>query len=262
MYNTIVKTKEYIDTSFIKEKNGCSDQIIKRLRSLVNNSEGNLSKKSLEVYLQEKDISLSPNQVYVYTLASYIEQYFNIQNIKIKNAASLSGKTVIAFNNEDHIKLDCNNCALSGDKNIKMNINNRSIWLTAKVLKKQKIIVLKNNIGGINRNIKSDDITESVVFTSSPNNYFTDIKNIHFYKANRSLLAGHILKQHDLSARNLIKNGQYVTVEFNNNKVKVHVKARSLERGSLGQTIKLINPRSNKTIYGKIISKDKVVITI
>jgi len=76
----------------------------------------------------------------------------------------------------------------------------------------------------------------------------------------RVLAAGKPLKRGDLQPQKLIDRGELVTVLFNGNGLNLTTQGKALEQGAKGDTIRILNASSNKTIEGTVTGSKEVTI--
>lgn len=56
----------------------------------------------------------------------------------------------------------------------------------------------------------------------------------------------------------LIKKGDVVTVVYRTDKMQITAKVEALGDGGKGDKIEMLNPKSKKTLFGRVIDKDTV----
>ena len=80
------------------------------------------------------------------------------------------------------------------------------------------------------------------------------------FQAKRTISTDKPLFWDDVVARTLVKKGSYVQAIVQRGRMKVTMRVKSLEDGTLGDIIVLRNPDSEKRIEGKVIDEDKVLV--
>jgi flagella basal body P-ring formation protein FlgA len=62
--------------------------------------------------------------------------------------------------------------------------------------------------------------------------------------------------------RPLIKRGQMVDAVYEEGSLRISLKVQSLEDGALGQTVRVINPKTRRELFGKVQNEESVSITL
>tara|TARA_Y100001970_G_scaffold241884_1_gene305825 strand:- start:778 stop:1737 length:960 start_codon:yes stop_codon:yes gene_type:complete len=91
-------------------------------------------------------------------------------------------------------------------------------------------------------------------------NYITDIEDIIGMEANRNLRKGSPVKKIDLRNIRLVQKGRAVSLFIKSDLMTIKTVGQSLEHGSLGDLIRVLNPRSRKIISGIVTGRNEVRI--
>ena len=67
-----------------------------------------------------------------------------------------------------------------------------------------------------------------------------------------------IVMDRDIGNQVLIKKGDVVTVVYRTDKMQITAKVEALGDGGKGDKIEMLNPKSKKTLFGRVIDKDTV----
>jgi len=62
--------------------------------------------------------------------------------------------------------------------------------------------------------------------------------------------------------RPLIKRGQMVDAIFEDGDLKISLKVESLQDGALGQTVRVLNPKTHRELYGKVQNEESISIAL
>lgn len=90
--------------------------------------------------------------------------------------------------------------------------------------------------------------------------YYHRIQEIEDKTTSRTIRANTILANNMLKNTQLIQKDQEVNVTVQNNGLHIELRAIALENGELNQRIRLKNASSGKTLQGKVISADSVIV--
>jgi flagella basal body P-ring formation protein FlgA len=74
--------------------------------------------------------------------------------------------------------------------------------------------------------------------------------------------AGMPILNHSVRVRPLIARGQLVEGVFQEGSLSISLKVESLEDGLLGQTVRVVNPKTKKELYGKVQNDSTVSISL
>ncbi len=91
-------------------------------------------------------------------------------------------------------------------------------------------------------------------------NAVTDLAEIIGQTPRRSLRAGTPIKRRDVRAPVVIAKGSIVTLELRTRRMTLIAKVKAAEDGAKGQTIRLLNTRSNRTVEGVVAGPGRVVV--
>lgn len=79
-------------------------------------------------------------------------------------------------------------------------------------------------------------------------------------EARRALKEGKMILSSEVGARTLIHKGDVVTAIYASGPMQISVKVEALTEGGEGEKIELINSKSGKTLFGKIIDAETVKV--
>ena len=91
-------------------------------------------------------------------------------------------------------------------------------------------------------------------------NYITNINEIIGMEANRNIRKGSPIKKIDLRKIRLVKKGKAVSLLVKSDLMTIKTVGQALDHGSLGDFIRILNPRSRKIISGIVTGKNEVRI--
>jgi flagella basal body P-ring formation protein FlgA len=77
-----------------------------------------------------------------------------------------------------------------------------------------------------------------------------------------SVQAGTPIWTHLVRQRPVLHRGQIVDALFQDGSLSIRLKVESLEDGALGQTVRVLNPKTRRELYGKIQTQDLVLIAL
>jgi flagella basal body P-ring formation protein FlgA len=263
-FDVIIKFNKILDESIIKASN-CDASTKHLFLGFISNIEGKIPEQQLKnIFKSEynKDVQFLPKTIHVSTASEVIEEKLKLNNIFVQNVHSLYGNASLNLNKNDNLRATCSNCNLPGEKNIKLQIGSKQIWLSANFLVKRRAFTLKKDISPFKDTISKAMVEETSILDIGSDQLFSDYENIKYYRANKNLLKGQVIKINDLSPKVLVKYNQNVEVVVKGSKVALKSRAVARQAGKLGEVIKLYNPKSKKIINAKVIDFNKVMVEL
>jgi flagella basal body P-ring formation protein FlgA len=76
----------------------------------------------------------------------------------------------------------------------------------------------------------------------------------------RAIISGKAVKLNDLMAPQVIARGELVTMIFSNNGLNLTAKGKAMQNGAKGETIRVVNASSNKTIEGIVTGDSEITV--
>ncbi len=90
--------------------------------------------------------------------------------------------------------------------------------------------------------------------------FLTDAEKIVGLEAKRALKSGKLIADRDVGAVIIINKGKVVTSVYKSKGMQITAKAEALESGAFGQRIELMNVKSGKKFFAKVVDADTVEI--
>ena len=259
----VFKINKILDSSFIKSTN-CPDNAKNRFIKFISSASGRLNPRHLsQLFESEYGLSMKfSNQIEVVDAKDFIAESLNNKDLVIDSLSSLYGNASINLENNDTLSVECGNCDRPGDKNIKLLINGKTVWLSGKIKIKRKGFMVKTDIAAFSENLDDSILEQTYGVDSGKVALFSDVSNLKFYKSRRPIRKGSLLKQNDLVLKNLIKYNNKVDVLIKSDGLSLKTKAIARENGKLGDLIRLFNSKTKKVLTGKVIDQNKVLVEL
>jgi len=254
-----------LDDSIIFESD-CNENVQINFVRLISSANGKLNSKHLQaIYKSEYklDVNFKPENIEVMEIKEYIsENMAKDHSLSFSSINSFYKNASINLSQNDFVEVQCNNCSTPGNKNFKLLLNKKVIWLSGKLLLRRTAFVTKKDINAFNDKLSKSLFEESVIFSEGKEQLFTDLKNIHFYTANKKILNGKSLRSNDLSPLDLIKYGRPVKVILKSKTLSLRSSAVAKQAGKYGQMIELYNQKTKKKIFGRVVDFNTVVVEL
>lgn len=110
--------------------------------------------------------------------------------------------------------------------------------------------------------LTADDLRWTVADTANmPYEVIEDESGLVGLIANQNLRAGQPFRQQSVSQPIAVTKGKLVTLIFNTRIMTLTAKAKVLENGAIGQVIRIINTKSNTTLFAEVVDAETVRVT-
>ncbi len=268
VYSQIIKinkTQGLLDKNIFKNQN-CDEAILSHLLTLLNEKDGSITASDLENKLGKENIHIVPRKIQINLLSDLFKEHIapNSSLVFVENQ-SMNGIKYIALNEGDKFQATCASCTTLGGKSVKLEIQNsknefRTLWFNTKIFTVAKVLKAKRNISFQEKSLKVEDFVLDEIVTMTPDNLLSSFENIQFYKSNKSILAGNVVTNMDLQPINLVSFGTPVQIELKNQNINLSKIAIPSRSAFFGETIEV--KLNSKSIYGKVIDFNKVVIEL
>lgn len=271
-FDKLILVRPSQDTSYIKKTN-CSLETVKTLTRIINGIEGKVTSAHLNQMLAEDNssetIAMSPHQVEITTLEKTINRNLTLDNgLLTKNINLVGTQNIILLTQQDQVSLECSQCEILGEHNIKISISNpivstsQSFWARAQILKKITAFRAKEEISTKTADNFTNSLEATEITVTKPELYLTDIQDLKFYRLNHSIKKGDLIKLSDISPIVLVKTGSRVKVKIENKTLNLISTSLANKSGVYGDSIELTNINSKRKLIGKIVDFNTVVIDL
>ena len=92
-------------------------------------------------------------------------------------------------------------------------------------------------------------------------NTIQSVENFVGYTPRRAIAANRMLRNSDLEAVKYVKKGNQVTITYISGPLLMKTVGKALQHGAIGDPVRILNMRSNKTIIAQVTGPDQVEIT-
>lgn len=270
----IINPKESIlPLAEIIEKTTCPLIVQKSFSRILGNLEGEISssylknafKKDLHNYI----LSINTEKIRIYNIENLLKKTLKVPfSNYFSDTKIISNTQLISINRSDTIKINCKNCTTNGNKNIQFSIYDKkdniikNIWISTKLKEKTKVLKAKNNFPAFFQNNLNTLFTEDFQEVEAPEQYFSNINQLHFYKLNKIIQKNQPLKNIDLTPLILVKAGFKTKVQINQGNLYMTSSAVAKNSGHIGQIINLYNPKTKREMTGRIVDFNTVIIEL
>lgn len=247
----------------------CTDQALSEINQTLLSVEGKISSFRLKEILKAKnqDVNIQPGLIQVQHLSHMVrEQILLPSGVQLRSAEAINAPNYLVLSEGERVEVQCQGCLFSSQQPLNVMVtgydgNTRSITVRGnfkKMVKAFKVTESKAAFSDVSKASLKEVFVESIPHTD----LVTDLETLHFYKLNKPLRAGELLRQSDLNALNLVRAGNKTEVIIENALVKLKTNGISRSNGSIGQFVEVYHPQKNKKYLGKVIDLNKVLIDL
>lgn len=239
----------------------CNRSQIEILNEILQTAKGNLNLQYSRELAQNQIELLSKETVFI-DLEDSIKTQFTIPKDWKINFHSRKAIKSIPMDKFTSLEITCNECTKLGRKKIKLTYNDSIKWYDIEVKKPVNAVVAANEINLSYKSINKNNVQTKTIYTTDEKSVFKNIDEIAFYKSNKVISPGEVIKKRDLSPINLVSFGVPVKVILNNNGIKLTGTATPLSIGKLEDFIKVKNTKTNKVYTAKVIGLNEVKVEL
>jgi flagella basal body P-ring formation protein FlgA len=136
----------------------------------------------------------------------------------------------------------------------------RSFYVPFRVIRKTNIFILTNS-GKRSDVLKPESVTakETLLNEKKPG-YPTRLDEIVGRTLKKDVSAGTVITYSMLDDPVAIQKGEIVDVVAENKKLMVRTKGRAMEKGKIGDSIRVKNVLSEKEIFGKVVDNNTILV--
>lgn len=252
-----------MDESAIKKSN-CDQKTRRIFIDFLSSSSGKMNHAHLtQMFKSEFNLDIEfGGSIEVVDLKKFISEALNREDIVVSSLSSLYGQASINLQGSETVAVECASCGEPGDKNIKLKVDQKTIWLSSNLKIKKRGYILTKDVSPFATNLDSSFLEPAHALDDGKGHFFQDIDHLKFFRANKRLRKGQALKQKDLIPKTLVKLNQEVEVLLKGQNITLKTNAKARQSGSHGDRIKLYNNKTKKNILGTVIDFNTVMVEL
>ena len=249
----------------------CTENVGIDAYQIIRDVEGRITASQLTEMLAQKGHAiahLEPQTLQVMQLRSLIRDQLQLPTgVQVRSTRGVNVPGIVALAPGDRMEVHCANCLYGAHQPLNIVINgfdgvNRTFNATAdfrKMVRAYRSTVDINSFSSLDTNSGlKEEYVESIPHTD----LVTDLEVLKFYKSNKPIKAGSLIKFSDLNAINLVKAGLKTDVIIENSLVRIKTQGISRNNGSLGDLVEVFHPQKNKKYQGKVVDINKVLVEL
>ncbi len=268
-HQMIVFNEEPAGKSIYQTKN-CDSKITDDLHQIVTGLEGRVASYQLKEMLTAKghNVQVEPQSILIQQFKTMVrDQLILPPGVQVKAARAHNSPGAIALPAGDRMEISCQGCLFGSQQSLNVTISGfdgskQTMFVTAdfkKMVKAYRLISALPSFSSVeDQSILKEEYIESIPHTD----LITDMETLKFYKTNKPLRAGELLKKSDLNAINLVRAGLKTDVVLENQMIRIKTQGISRGNGSIGELVEVYHPQKNKKYQGKVIDINKVLVEL
>lgn len=248
----------------------CSANQLKDLQDTLSSINGRVTSERLEEMLASKGhdkFLISPHSIHIEQFQNIVrEQMIMPEGVQIKATRPVNTPAFVALASGDQMQVSCPVCLFGTNQTLNVTVQgfdgvSRSFMAAAdfkKMVRAFRLITPVNSFSEVTEGYLKEDFVETVPHTD----LVTNLETLRFYKTNKPLKTGELLKFSDLNAVNLVRSGLKTEVIIENQLVRIKTQGISRSNGVLGETVEVFHPQKNKKYQGKVVDINKVLVEL
>jgi flagella basal body P-ring formation protein FlgA len=137
----------------------------------------------------------------------------------------------------------------------------RSVYIPFRSIRKTKIYVL-NHSGKKGDMIRAESVTaRETQFNEKKPGYPSTLDDIIGRTLKKDVAGGTVISYSIIDDPIIIQRGEVIDIVAESKKLFVQTKGKALEKGRMGDSIRVKNMSSNREIVGKVVSEDRILVS-
>jgi flagella basal body P-ring formation protein FlgA len=254
----------------IYQAKNCDVSALDTLHQIVTGLEGRVASFQLKEMMNARghELEVQPQSIFIQQFRSLIRDQLTLPSgVQVKATNPINMPGILALPAGDKIEISCSTCLYGTQQPLSVSImgfdgSRQSMYATAdfkKLVKAYRLTSALTSFSSINANeVLKEEYIESIPHTD----LITNIEVLAFYKTNKPLKAGEILKTSDLNAVNLVKAGLKTEVVLENQMIRIKTQGISRSNGTIGELVEVYHPQKNKKYQGRVVDINKVLVEL
>ena len=254
----------------IYQAKNCDVSALETLHQIVTGLEGRVASFQLKEMMNARghEVEVQPQSIFIQQFRSLIRDQLTLPTgVQVKATSPINMPGILALPAGDKIEISCSTCLYGTQQPLSVSImgfdgSRQSLYATAdfkKLVKAYRLTSALPSFSSINANeVLKEEYIESIPHTD----LITNIEVLAFYKTNKPLKAGEILKTSDLNAVNLVKAGLKTEVVLENQMIRIKTQGISRSNGTIGELVEVYHPQKNKKYQGRVVDINKVLVEL
>ena len=254
--------------SDVVKRSDCRSDVKRRFIDILSTSSGKVNRSHLKKIIDNVvEVKIQPEKIEFVDLEELLKNEYPLKkNWVFKNTYFTGRRQLYPYGTDERIQVLCRNCHIPGKKILEVifynssNGNRKVVWGETHVAVRMRSLVALRTLE--TRSVLNPDyFKDQFSYTMSDNeSFFIDKKKLLFYKTNKVVREGMVLKFSDLSPVNLVSVGKVAKTIIKKDDMKLTGVGIPLKNGRWGESIHLKGMDGKRMIIGKVVDFDTVEV--
>ncbi len=248
----------------------CEGIVVEDISRLLSELEGRIPSHQLLRMMNQKghqSLAITPHLIQIQQLKTIIRDQLPMPTgTQIKTTSAINASNFIVLAIGDKVDVRCSGCLFGSHQAVNIDIrefdgNNKSFVAAVdfiKMVRAYRVISPMQSFTAVPNSYLKEEYTESIPHTD----LVTDMETLRFYKTNKPVKSGELLRQSDLTAISLVRAGLKTDVILENEMVRIKTQGISRGNGAFGELVEVFHPQKNKKYQGKVVDINKVLVEL
>jgi len=268
-HHVVFLNKDEVNPHLFRTKD-CDAKVYEATHNVLTSLEGRVPSYQIKEILSGAGFNLEvyPQSVLIQHLNHLAKSQLPLpEGITVKKLTSPQVQGSIVLNAGDQLEINCNTCTYQDNQSLRLKVNgfdgqNRHIVVQAdfrKLVKAYRLLVPMNSFTEV---IDKKWLTEEMVEEVPHMEFISDYDAFKFYKTNKALKAGELLRKSDFNAVKIVRAGLKTEVVLENAMVRIKTQGISRANGAIGDFVEVYHPQKNKKYQGRVVDINKVLVEL
>jgi|GEM_PF-2854697 len=250
------------------ESKNCTPRQFDTVHEVLRDQDGSIPLARLQAAIgREIQLQSSDTTIRIENIAYLIRKNFT----DVGDAGMVIGNpfqgNLIGIPKDSEFVFHCHPCQFNGDEVMRLHVRSfqggeTDYSFQAKFSRYVNAYKTRRNISAFTADLTPEMFEKVRVPDASYGQYLIDLSNLSFYKTNKTLRVGDIVRISDLVPQTLVKAGDRVELIFENSHVRVKSQALSRQNGGVGDNIEVWNQANGKKYRGTIVDRNRVQVNL
>jgi hypothetical protein len=257
------------DLTAVMAQKGCSPETLRELSATLRSVNGKITKFHFAELLRAKNVTAELRRplVSVENIRHLVREQLPVPGrVQLLSATAVNHPDYLVLGEGERLELRCEGCAYGTGETLNLFVNApdgswRGYLVTAnfrRLVKAYRVTEFRQAFGTLSPEVLREEQVEAIPHTD----LLTDLSLLRFYKLNKPLKAGELVRLSDLTALDLVKAGLRTEVVIENSLIRLKTAGISRSNGALGDLVEVYHPQKNKKYQGKVIDINKVLVEL
>ncbi len=257
------------DLSAVLAHSGCSAESIREISATLLSVNGKITKFHFTELLRTRNIQaeIKPHLFSVENIKHLVREQLKLPvGVHLQSSAAVNHPDYIVLSLGERLEIRCEACSFGLKDKMNLFVNSQDgSWkgylINAnfkRLVKAYRVTEFCHAFEVMSASVLLEAQVEAVPHTE----LLSDIKHLGFYKLNKSLRPGELVRLSDLTPLDLVKAGVRTEVLIENDLIRLKTTGISRSNGSFGELVEVYHPQKNKKYQGKVVDLNKVLVEL